>query len=132
NESHNDSPADAVRPFDVDAKGTVFGEGGGLLILESLEHAQQRGAKIYAELVGFAASQDTHRVTDPEPTGHSYGKAIENALKDAKLSPREVGVLVPHGLGIPSHDRAELNGLQRALGDELKRIALAPIKAQIG
>src|SRR3954468_3211015 len=97
NESHNDSPADAVRPFDAEAKGTVFGEGGGLLILETLEHAQQRGAKIYAELVGFAASQDTYKVTEPDPTGRSYGKAIENALKDAKLAPRDVDLLIPHG-----------------------------------
>jgi 3-oxoacyl-[acyl-carrier-protein] synthase II len=132
NESHNDSPADAVRPFDADAKGTVFGEGGGLLILESLEHAKQRGAKIYAELVGFAASQDTHKVTEPEPSGHSYGKAIENALKDAKLTARDVDLLVPHGLGLAPSDRAELKGLRQALGEDLSRVATSPIKSQIG
>src|SRR5436190_1079474 len=70
-ETHNDSPADAVRPFDADADGTAFGEGGGLLILEEYEHAEKRGAKVYAELVGFAATQDAHSVTDPEPTGYS-------------------------------------------------------------
>jgi 3-oxoacyl-[acyl-carrier-protein] synthase II len=131
-ETKNEDPDGAVRPFDADASGTVFGEGGGLLILEERERAMTRGAKIYAELVGFAASQDAHSVTDPDPTGHSYGKAVENALKDAKLAPRDVDVLVPHGLGIAAHDRAELNGLTRALGDELKRIAVAPIKSQIG
>jgi 3-oxoacyl-[acyl-carrier-protein] synthase II len=131
-ETKNDVPADAVRPFDADAAGSAIGEGGGLLILEEYEHAKQRAAKIYAELVGFAASQDTYRVTDPEPSGHSYGKAVENALRDAKLSPADVDLLIPHGLGIPAHDRAEFKGLQQALGDELKRIALAPLKAQIG
>jgi 3-oxoacyl-[acyl-carrier-protein] synthase II len=131
-ETKNDAPDSAVRPFDEDAAGSVIGEGGGLFILEEHEHAKQRGAKIYAELVGFAASQDTFRVTEPEPSGHSYAKAIENALKDAKVSAADVDVLVPHGLGIPSHDRAELKGLQQALGEDLKRIALAPIKAQLG
>ena len=133
NPAHNDSPADAVRPFDVDAKGTVLGEGGGLFILEEFEHAKKRGAKIYAELVGFAASQDAHKVTEPEPTGHSYGKAIENALKDAKLSSADIDLLVPHGLGIASGDRAELNGIIKSLGaDGTSRVALSPIKAQIG
>src|SRR4051794_9658040 len=132
NESHDDSPSDAVRPFDADAKGTVFGEGGGLLILETLEHARQRGAKIYAELVGFAASQDSYRVTEPDPSGHSYGKAIENALKDAKLSPRDVDLLIPNGMGIEKFDRAELSGMRTALGEDLSRIAISPVKSQIG
>jgi 3-oxoacyl-[acyl-carrier-protein] synthase II len=132
NESHNDSPGDAVRPFDADAKGTVFGEGGGLLILEELEHAKARGAKIYAELVGFAASQDTHKVTEPDPSGHSYGKAIENAIRDGRLNVDDVDLLVPHGLGIASSDRAELKGLRQTFGDRLSRVAMSPIKAQIG
>src|SRR5688572_9827523 len=131
-ETKNDDPEGAVRPFDAEASGTAFGEGGGLLILEEYEHAEKRGARIYAELVGFAASQDAYSVTEPDPTGHSYGKAVENALKDAKLSARDVDVLVPHGLGVAKFDRAELNGLGKALGDDLKRIAIAPIKSQIG
>jgi len=132
NESANDRPAEALRPFDTTAAGTVFGEGGGLLILEEYESAKKRGAKIYAELVGFAASQDTHRITEPQPTGHSYGKAIENALKDAKLTPKDVDLLIPHGTGIARDDRAELNGLMKALGESLSQIALSPIKAQVG
>jgi 3-oxoacyl-[acyl-carrier-protein] synthase II len=132
NETSNDSPAGAIRPFDVDAKGTVYGEGGGLLILEEYEHARKRGAKIYAELVGFAASQDTYKVTEPDPTGHSYGKAIQNALKDAGLGSGEVDLVIPHGLGIATLDRAELNGLKKALGGDLSRAAMATIKPQIG
>jgi 3-oxoacyl-[acyl-carrier-protein] synthase II len=131
-ETSNDHPDQSVRPFDTGASGTVAGEGGGLFILEEFERAKKRGAKIYAELVGFAASQDAYSVTEPDPTGHSYGKAIANALKDAKLSPADVDVLVPHGLGIPAFDRSELKGLQSAFGDDLMRPAFAPIKSAIG
>jgi len=131
-ESHNDSPADAVRPFDADATGTAVAEGGGLFILEEFEHAKQRGAKIYAEVAGFGASQDTYRVTEPDPSGHSYGKAISKALDDADVAAAGINLLIPHGLGIPSHDRAELAGLQKTFGASLSSVPMAPIKAQIG
>ena len=131
-ELHNDSPADAVRPFDQNATGTAVAEGGGLFILEEYGHAQKRGAKVYAELVGFGASQDTYSVTTPDPTGQSYANAIRKALADANVDPEDVGLLVPHGLGIPSHDRAELAGLKLALGNALDSTPIAPIKAQIG
>jgi 3-oxoacyl-[acyl-carrier-protein] synthase II len=131
-DSHNDSPQSAVRPFDADATGTAVAEGGGLFILEELEHAKKRNAKIYAELVGFAASQDTHSVINPDPSGHSYGMAISKALRDAKVDPGDVDLLIPHGLGIPSHDRAELSGLKNAFNGGLSELPLAPIKAQTG
>jgi 3-oxoacyl-[acyl-carrier-protein] synthase II len=131
-ETHNDSPETAVRPFDADADGTATAEGGGLFILEEYEHAKARGAKIYAELVGFGASQDTHRITEPDPTGHSYARAIAKALADANLPPNAVDLLVPCGLGIPSHDRAELAGLHNVFGAGLSRVPLAPVKAQTG
>jgi 3-oxoacyl-[acyl-carrier-protein] synthase II len=132
NETGNDHPEQAVRPFDAQAAGTVLGEGGGLLILEECERAKSRGAKIYAELIGFGASQDSFKITEPQPTGHSYSQAISNALKDAKISPEEVGLIVPHGLGIPKHDQAELAGLRLTFADALEKIPFAPIKAQIG
>ncbi|HSU68058.1 MAG TPA: beta-ketoacyl-[acyl-carrier-protein] synthase family protein [Tepidisphaeraceae bacterium] len=128
----NDTPESAVRPFDADATGTAVAEGGGLFILEEYEHAKQRGAKIYAELVGFGASQDTYSVTIPDPSGHSYSRAISKALVEAGVSPEQVNLLIPHGLGIPSHDRAELAGLTKALGEAVHTIPLAPIKAQTG
>jgi len=81
NETQNDDPAHAVRPFDADAHGTALGDGGGLLIIEEYEHAKTRGAKIYAELLGFAASQDSYRITEPDPTGHSYARAITSAIR---------------------------------------------------
>ena len=132
NETHNDAPESAVRPFDAEAAGTIHGEGGGLLILEEFEHAKGRGAKMYAELVGFGASQDTHSITTPQPSGQSYGKAIAKALKDATLPPAAVDLILPCGLGIPSHDKAELNGLTQVFGGGLERVAMSPIKAQIG
>jgi 3-oxoacyl-[acyl-carrier-protein] synthase II len=130
-ESHNENPTEAVRPFDADADGAAIGEGGGLLILEEFEHAKARGAKILAELVGFGASQDTHKITEPDPTGQSYGKAIAKALADAEVPADDVDLLIPCGLGIASHDRAELNGLTQVFND-LERIALSPTKAQTG
>jgi 3-oxoacyl-[acyl-carrier-protein] synthase II len=132
NETNNDSPESAVRPFDQDAGGMAHGEGGGLLILEEYEHAKARGAKIYAELVGFGASQDTYSVTEPDPSGHSYGRAITKALADANLPPNAVDLLIPCGLGIPSHDAAELNGLTQVFGGGLERVAMSPVKSQIG
>ena len=131
-EEQNDSPATALRPFDQDATGSTIAEGGGLLILEEFEHAKARAAKIYAELCGFGASQDAYRITDPSPTGQSYGRAISNALKEASISADEIGCFIPHGLGIPSHDRAELAALRNALGSSLEKIPLAAIKSQTG
>ncbi len=131
-ETGNDNPAAAVRPFDVAASGTAVGEGGGLFILEEYEHAKQRGAKMYAELVGFGASQDTYKVTEPQPTGESYGRAISNALADANLPPAAVNLIVPCGVGIPSHDRAELNGLTTVFGGGLSRVPMTTIKPRTG
>jgi 3-oxoacyl-[acyl-carrier-protein] synthase II len=132
NETSNDDPAQAVRPFDESAAGTAISEGGGLLILEEYDHAKARNAKIYAELVGFGASQDAYRVVDPNPTGHSYAMAIKKSLAEAGVAPSSVGCLVPCGLGIPNHDKAELAGLKLAFGDDLPRIPLSPVKPQIG
>jgi 3-oxoacyl-[acyl-carrier-protein] synthase II len=132
NESQNDYPADAVRPFDADAQGTTVAEGGGLLILEEFEHAKARGAKIYAELAGFGASQDAYKITEPDPSGKSYANAMKKSLKDAGVTAADVDLIIPHGLGIPGPDRAELAAMELAFGDELNRVPVAPIKAQIG
>jgi 3-oxoacyl-[acyl-carrier-protein] synthase II len=110
----------------------VPAEGGGLLIIEEYERAKARGAKIYAELVGFGASQDTYKVTDPEPSGHSYAMAITKALKDASVSAADVGLVIPNGLGIASHDRVELAGLKQALGTHLPDTPMSLTKAQTG
>ncbi len=128
----NDGPEAASRPFDADARGSVVGEGGGLLILEEYEHAKSRGAKIYAEVVGFGASQDSYSVTDPDPAGHSYAAAVSKALAEAKLAAADVDLVVPFGMGIPGHDAAELAGLKKALGEHASKVYLSPIKGQTG
>jgi 3-oxoacyl-[acyl-carrier-protein] synthase II len=130
--SHNDSPQTALAPFDESATGTVVGEGGGLFILEEYQHAKARGAKIYAELAGFGATQDTYRITEPAPTGDCYAKAISKALADASLPPAAVDLLIPCGLGIPTHDRAELNALTTVFGGGLSRIPITTIKPRTG
>ncbi len=128
----NDHPAEAVRPFDAAAAGTAVAEGGALLILEELETAKRRGATVYAELAGFAARQDPHDPVLPEPDGRSYAAACRAALMEAGVGPEDVDAVVPHGLGIPSHDSSELFGLRSVFGDDLKRPVMCPIKAQIG
>jgi len=128
----SESPQSAVRPFDADATGTAIGEGGGLFILEDYDRAKKRGAKIYAEIVGFGASQDTHSITEPDPSGHSYSRAMQKALADANLPPNAVNLVIPHALGILTHDRAELTGLHQLFGAALDRVPMSPIKAQIG
>ncbi len=132
NTTFNDRPTEALRPFDIEAAGTVLGEGGGLLVLEELDHAKARGAKIHAELVGFSASQDTYSNTEPDPTGYCYGRALAKSMLDANIQPSDVDLLIPHGLGIPHFDQAELNGIAGVFGDALDNPALAPIKAQMG
>ena len=132
NETYNDCPAQAVRPFDAEAAGTVLAEGGGLLILEEFEAALARGAKIYAELVGFAASQDTYKITEPDPTGRSYARAIASALRDGGLTADDVSLLIPNGLGIPAHDRAELAGLKSVFGNRISEVPMSLTKAQTG
>jgi 3-oxoacyl-[acyl-carrier-protein] synthase II len=132
NETGNDAPESAVRSFDADASGMVHSEGGGLLILEEYEHAKARGARIHAELVGFGASQDAYSVTEPDPSGQSYGKAISKALADANIPPAGVDLLMPFGSGIRQHDQAELNGLSQVFGAGIDRVPMSPIKAQLG
>jgi 3-oxoacyl-[acyl-carrier-protein] synthase II len=128
----NADPAAALRPFDAAAGGSVLGEGGALLILEELSHALERGAKIYAELIGFGASQDVYSISDPDPSGRSYASAVKSALRDANISPAEVDLMMPFGEGIPAHDRAEIAGLRAVFGDRLNDVPLTPIKAQTG
>ena len=121
-----------VRPFDRAADGTAAGEGGALLILEERGRAIGRGATIHAEIAGFAARQDTHDPVLPDPEGRAYAAACGAALDQAGITPADVGLIVPHGLGIPHHDQGELAGLRRVFGDGLRDVTVAPIKGQTG
>jgi 3-oxoacyl-[acyl-carrier-protein] synthase II len=114
----NDDPRGASRPFDAERDGFVMGEAGAMIVLEDLEHARARGAKIYAELLGYGVSSDATHVSDPDPTGQSPARALAMAFADAGISPDEVGYINAHGTSTPVGDSAETRVIKLALGDE--------------
>src|SRR5918911_5106505 len=127
-----DDPAQAVRPFDARRQGTAGGEGCGILVLEQLEHALARGARIYAELAGFGATEDAFHVTAPAPDGGYAALAISRAIEDAELRPEDVDHISAHGTGTPLNDAAETAAIKRALGDHAYKVAVSGIKSMIG
>ncbi|MBV9173370.1 MAG: beta-ketoacyl-ACP synthase II [Chloroflexi bacterium] len=128
----NEDPQTASRPFDKDRDGFVFGEGAGMLVLETLEHAQGRGARILAELCGASITGDAYHVSQPEPSGESARRAILNAIQDADLQPEQVDYVCAHGTGTPLNDSTETKALKMALGDHAYRIPVSSVKSMIG
>jgi 3-oxoacyl-[acyl-carrier-protein] synthase II len=128
----NEDPQTASRPFDKDRDGFVFGEGAGILVLETLEHAQARGARILAELVGGSITADAYHVSAPEPTGESAKRAILKAIHDAELVPDEIEYVCAHGTGTPLNDSSETRAIKMALGEHAYRIPVSSIKSMIG
>lgn len=128
----NDEPESACRPFDARAKGSVFGEAGGVLILENLEHAAGRGANILAEIVGIGQSSSVNPDYEhTEPDGKGIQIAIEKALQDAGIAPGDLDLIVPHGAGIPTDDLAEATAIQAVLGDTVSKVAVWPTKSML-
>jgi 3-oxoacyl-[acyl-carrier-protein] synthase II len=125
----NDDPQTASRPFDKDRDGFVFGEGAGILVLETLDHARQRGARILAELCGASITGDAYHVSAPEPSGESARRAVVRAIADAELRPDEIEYVCAHGTGTPANDSAETRVLKLALGEHAYRIPVATVKA---
>ena len=127
----NDKPERACRPFSGTG-GMVPADGGGLVILEELEHARARGARIYAELVGFGASSNAHSWSEPDPEGKPIALALRNALKDAETKPDQVDLLTTFGCGVPKHDLAECKGFGAVFGETMSTIPTLALKGAVG
>lgn len=126
----NDEPQTASRPFDAGRDGFVLGEGAAMLVLEELEHALARGARIYAELAGYGISSDAHHVSEPDPSGANPARALRMAFRDAGIEPTEVGYVNAHGTSTPAGDAAETRVLKLALGEE--HAYLTPVSSTKG
>ncbi len=130
--TRNDDPGHASRPFDVNRDGFVLGEGAGIVILEELTAAQARGAKIYAEIVGYGLTCDAYHMTAPSPGGEGASRAIEFCLKDAGITPDQVSYVNAHGTSTPANDSTETAAIKRALGDNAYNIAISSTKSMTG
>jgi 3-oxoacyl-[acyl-carrier-protein] synthase II len=128
----NDDPQRASRPFDATRDGFLMGEGAGILILESLEHAQQRDARIYAEIVGYGASSDAFHITAPDEDGAGAIQSMEAALRDAGLRPDEIDYINAHGTSTPLNDRTETLAIHSVFGEHARQIPVSSTKSMIG
>ena len=128
----NDRPKQASRPYDRDRDGFVIGEGGGCVVLEELEHARARGARIYAELIGYGLSGDAYHITAPAPDGDGAYRAMSAALKRAGLSPADVDYINAHGTSTPVGDEIELHAVERVLGNAAAGVTMSSTKSSIG
>lgn len=130
--TRNDEPEKASRPFDKDRDGFVMGEGAGVIVLESLEHALARGAHIYAELAGYAYNSDAYHITAPAPGGVMAAKAMRQALKDAGIEPNEVDYINAHGTSTGLNDKNETMAIKEVFGDHAYKLAVSSIKSMTG
>jgi 3-oxoacyl-[acyl-carrier-protein] synthase II len=130
--TRNDDPAAASRPWDRDRDGFVLSDGAGVMVLEDLESARKRGARIYAELIGFGMSGDAYHMTLPPDDGHGAAASMANALRDAQLNPGDVHYINAHGTSTPAGDKAESQAVERVLGEAARSVAMSSTKSMIG
>jgi 3-oxoacyl-[acyl-carrier-protein] synthase II len=126
------TPKKAITPFDADRDGTVLGEGAGVMVVESLEHAQARGVKILAEVKGYALTSDAFHISSPREDSSSQARAMQLALQDARVDPREVSYIGAHGTGTPLNDAVETQSIKLALGEAAYDCAISSIKSMTG
>ena len=130
--TRNDEPHKASRPWDKDRDGFVLGDGAGILVLEEMESAKQRGARIYCELVGFGASSDAYHMTAPSENGDGPARCMAMAMRDAGVNPDQVAYLNAHGTSTPLGDLAETHAVKRAFGDHAYRTMVSSTKSMTG
>jgi 3-oxoacyl-[acyl-carrier-protein] synthase II len=130
--TRNDSPQTASRPFDLERDGFVMGEGAGILVLESLEHAQARGARIYCELAGYAATCDAYHITSPDPEGKGLSMAMKRALASAAVAPEQVDYINAHGTSTPYNDKFETLAIKKVFGEHARKVAISSTKSMTG
>src|SRR5690606_23071960 len=130
--TRNDDPERASRPWDKDRDGFVLSDGAGVVVLEEYEHAKKRGAKIYAELIGFGMSGDAYHMTLPSEGGEGAARCMRNALRDAQINPEDVHYINAHGTSTPAGDRGETLAVKAAFGDHAYKLAMSSTKSMTG